>query len=145
MYRARVALPVAAAAALVVTAAPAFAGGSSSATLVRYTNSARAQHDRHAYAVRSSLQQTAQHWAEWMAAHETVRHNPYLGQQVRGWSDLGENVGAASSVGRVQRRFMGDSQHRGNILSRTFTLLGIGTARGRNGLIYVDEIFKRPQ
>jgi uncharacterized protein YkwD len=79
-----------------------------------------------------------------MAAHHSLQHNPNLGSQVHGWRALGENVGCGAREPGIQRAFMGSAPHRSNILSRTFTLVGIGTARDSRGTLYVDEVFKRP-
>lgn len=90
------------------------------------------------------LTQIAEDWARWMANHHTLKHNPNLASEVNNWQSLGENVGSGTSEGPIHRAFMNDPYHRDNILSRTFTLVGIGTARDENGRLYVDEVFKRP-
>lgn len=114
------------------------------AAFVDDTNAARQNHDRRAYAVRDHLNEVAQRWAEWMAAHRTLRHNPYLESQVHDWSELGENVGVGPGEPSIQSAFMDSSSHRANILSRTFRQVGIGAARGSDGKLYVDEVFRRP-
>ena len=125
--------------------APAVAGSHSEAAFVSDTNHARYRHDRRDYAVRSHLNEVAQRWAEWMAAHHTLRHNPYLESQVHDWSELGENVGAGPGEDAIHRAFMDSAPHRDNILSRSFTQVGVGTARGSDGKLYVDEVFRRPR
>jgi hypothetical protein len=40
---------------------------------------------------------------------------------------------------------MASARHRANILSRSFTQIGIGTARGSDGRLYVDEVFRQPR
>jgi hypothetical protein len=47
-------------------------------------------------------------------------------------------------VSQIQQAFMGSSPHRANILSGTYTQVGIGTARGSDGQLYVDEVFRLP-
>ncbi len=108
------------------------------------TNHARVNHDIRAYQIASDLTAIAQRWANWMAAHQTMRHNPYLTSQVQDWQSVGENVGRGANESRIQNAFMGDSYHRDNILSRDFTQVGIGTARDRHGRLYVDEVFRHP-
>lgn len=123
---------------------PASAGLVTRQRFVEDTNKARINHDRRAYRVRDHLTEVAQNWAEWMARHRTVRHNPYLETQVRNWSAIGENVGRGDTENQIHRAFMDSYYHRANILSRTFRHMGIGTARGSDGRLYVDEIFRRP-
>jgi len=109
------------------------------------TNRARVNHDRREYGVRDHLTEVAQRWAEWMAEHRELRHNPYLESQVHNWSALGENIGVGPGEDSIQGAFMDSAPHRDNILSRTFRQVGIGTARGSDGKLYVDEVFRRPQ
>lgn len=124
---------------------PAHAGTSSRTAFVSDTNHARINHDRRRYRQRDHLTHVAQRWAEWMAAHHTLRHNPYLTSQVGNWRALGENVGRGGGEDGIQRAFMRSTDHRDNILSREFTQVGIGTARDSDGNLYVDEIFRRPR
>jgi uncharacterized protein YkwD len=129
---------------VVLDAGSAHAGSSTRAAFVADTNHARAYHDRRDYRVRDGLNDVAQRWANWMAAHHSLEHNPNLGSEVHGWRSLGENVGRGGSENAIQHAFMASAPHRDNILSRSFTLVGIGTARDSNGQLYVDEVFKRP-
>lgn len=122
----------------------AVAGTVSRHRFVNDTNEARLHHDRRLYAVSSQLTEVAQNWAQWMARHHTLKHNPNLETQVHHWQALGENVGSGDSEPPIHRAFMDDPYHRDNILSRTYTQMGIGTARDDNGRLYVDEVFRRP-
>lgn len=121
-----------------------WAGERSRQAFVADTNHARVNHERHVYQVSSDLTRVAQNWAEWMAEHHTLEHNPNLESQVHHWQDLGENVGVGSSEPPIHRAFMSDRYHRRNILSPDYTQVGIGTARDDNGRLYVDEVFRRP-
>ncbi|MDQ1705528.1 MAG: hypothetical protein QOF18_1894 [Frankiaceae bacterium] len=129
---------------VVLNAGSARAGSATRAAFVSDTNHARDYHDRREYRVRDGLNDVAQNWADWMAAHHSLEHNPNLESQVHGWQSLGENVGRGGSESAIQRAFMRSAPHRDNILSRSFTLVGVGTARDSNGVLYVDEVFKRP-
>jgi uncharacterized protein YkwD len=128
----------------VIPGEQAVAGPHAEAAFVTDTNHARDHHDRREYRVRNHLTEVAQRWAEWMADHQTLRHNPYLQSQVHNWSALGENVGSGPGEDSIQRAFMASAPHRDNILSRSFRQVGIGTARGSDGKLYVDEVFRRP-
>ena len=134
-----------AASATVALAAPASAKYRSQHAFVNDTNDARTNHDIRVYAVERDLTAVAQRWANWMASHHEMRHNPYLTSQVQNWQSVGENVGCGPTEPNIQRAFMGDTYHRDNILSRDFTQVGIGTARDNHGRLYVDEVFRRPQ
>ena len=131
--------------ATVALAAPASAEYRSQHAFVNDTNDARTNHDIRVYAVERDLTAVAQRWANWMASHHEMRHNPYLTSQVQNWQSVGENVGCGPTEPNIQRAFMGDTYHRDNILSRDFTQVGIGTARDTHGRLYVDEVFRRPQ
>ena len=117
---------------------------SSEQAFVSYTDSARAHHGLRAYTVKSDLTATARRWAQWMARHHTLAHNPSVASDVCCWRDLGENVGRGPTAAAIQRAFMASPEHRSNILSRTYTQMGVGTSRGSDGRLYVDELFRRP-
>lgn len=121
-----------------------FADSSSDAQFVSDTNSARANDGLRSYAVASDLSSVASRWAARMAAGRTLEHNPSMGSEVCCWTVLGENVGVGSSVSQIQQAFMASPEHRDNILSSSFTQVGVGTARGSDGRLYVDELFRRP-
>jgi hypothetical protein len=122
----------------------ALADSTSNSQFVSYTNSARSQHGLRAYVVSSDLTSIANKWAAHMAANRTLEHNPYATSEVCCWRAMGENVGVGSTVSQIQQAFMASSPHRANILSTTFTQVGIGTARGSDGQLYVDELFRLP-
>jgi hypothetical protein len=131
--------------ALAALAAPAaHADAGSESAFISDTNSARANHGLRAYAVAGDLTSAARQWAQWMAAHHTLEHNPSFGSNVCCWSDLGENVGRGSSESQIQSAFMSSSEHRANILSSSYTQIGVGTAWSSDHQLYVDEIFRRP-
>jgi hypothetical protein len=120
------------------------ASASDESEFVAYTNSARASHGVPAYAVRYDLTAVARRQAARMAAGRQIYHNPNLSSEVSNWRALGENVGEGPSVSSIQTAFMNSSSHRANILSTTYTEVGIGTARGSDGQIYVSEVFRLP-
>ena len=122
----------------------AHADSGSDAQFVSATNSARSYHGLARYVVASDLTSVARRWAAHMAAHHQLAHNPSFASEVCCWSELAENVGVGSSVSQIQRAFMASYEHRSNILSRSYTQVGIGTARGSDGRLYVDELFRRP-
>ena len=122
----------------------ALADSGSDSRLVSATNSARSAHGLSGYVVSADLTGVARRWAAHMAAHRQLAHNPSFASQVCCWTHLGENVGAGGTVSAIHRAFMASAEHRANILSRAYTQVGIGTARGSDGKLYVDELFRRP-
>jgi uncharacterized protein YkwD len=121
-----------------------WAGEQSRQAFVSDTNNARVNHDRRVYQVSRDLTDVAQNWAEWMARHHRLEHNPNLESEVHHWEAIGENVGCGRSEPPIHRAFMNDRYHRDNILSPDYTQVGIGTARDSEGRLYVDEVFRRP-
>lgn len=126
----------------VLTGTEASAGSESE--FVSRTNGARSSYGVRAYGVRSDLASVARRQAARMAARHSIYHNPNLGSEVSNWSSVGENVGMGPSVSSIHSAFMNSSSHRSNILSTTFTEVGIGTATGSDGTIYVSEVFRTP-
>jgi hypothetical protein len=120
------------------------ASASSESEFVSRTQGARASAGVRAYGVRSDLASVARRQAGRMAARHSIYHNPNLGSEVSNWEAVGENVGTGSTVAAIHNAFMGSSSHRENILSTSFTEVGIGTATGSDGKIYVSEVFRRP-
>jgi hypothetical protein len=126
-----------------VSATPAAASATESEFVSR-TNSARSSAGLRGYVVKSDLTAVARRQAARMASARRIYHNANLGSEVGSWRALGENVGRGGSVSRIHTAFMNASGHRANILSTSYTEVGIGTARGGDGLIYVSEVFRRP-
>lgn len=112
--------------------------------LIDHTQSARADNGLSTYAVSSDLMSVAQQQAENEAARREPYHNPSLSSDICCWSAVAENVGEGPSASSVHQAFMGSSEHRDNILSTTYTQMGIGAARGSDGRLYVDEVFRKP-
>lgn len=127
----------------VFSTVPASASATESEFVSR-ANSARTSRGLRAYPVRTDLVAVARRQAARMAAARRIYHNPNLASDVRGWRSVGENVGRGGSAARIHEAFMSSSGHRANILSGTFTEIGVGTARGGDGLIYVSQVFRRP-
>jgi hypothetical protein len=113
-------------------------------------NHSRAQHGLRALSMSSSLQSVARRWSQHMASggcsgSASICHNPNLTSQVSGWQKIGENVGVGPNESSIQQAFMNSSHHRANILDPDFTLVGVGTATGKDGRLYVTQDFMRPQ
>lgn len=143
MFRRVSAVLLAALSSVVVLSSSAVAGPGEGEFVSR-TNGARAANGRAAYAVRSDLASVARRHAARMAAQGRIWHNGNLQNEVANWRAVGENVGMGGSVSAIHSAFMNSSAHRSNILDRDFTEVGIGTAVGGDGTIYVAEVFRQP-
>ncbi|MGL5858995.1 MAG: CAP domain-containing protein [Angustibacter sp.] len=106
-------------------------------------NASRSSRGYRKLTVRSDLTTVARNWAKRMASSKTLRHNPNLSSQVRGWHYVGENVGVGGSVSQLHTAFMNSPGHRANVLHSRYTEVGIGVAYG-GGRMWVVEVFRRP-
>jgi uncharacterized protein YkwD len=61
------------------------------------------------------------------------------------WVSMGENLARVQSVAQAEAAFMNEAKfrdnHRGNIVNKTFTSVGIGIAVGQDGTTYITEEF----
>lgn len=61
------------------------------------------------------------------------------------FSAAGENIAYGQRTpAEVMRAWMNSSGHRANILSRSFTQIGVGAAKKSNGVIYWTQMFIKP-
>jgi hypothetical protein len=125
-----------------LTVTTAHAGAESE--FVARANGARTSRGIRAYVLKSDLTAVARRQAARMAAQRRMYHNPNLTSEVSGWRNVGENVGRGPDVASIHNAFMGSASHRANILSTTFTEIGVGTARASNGELFVSQVFRRP-
>src|SRR4051794_18390610 len=128
----------------VLAATSTLAHASSAGAFVSDTNSARASNGLSSYSVASDLTSVAQRHAAAMARNQSLYHNSSLGSDVCCWSSIGENIGEGQSESQVQSAFMNSAPHRENILSSSFTQIGVGTATDSKGTLWVDEVFRQP-
>ena len=116
----------------------------STSELVRLMNSARAARGLAPLTVSPDLAAAASRQAGSMASSGVLSHTPNLSGAVCCWSAVGENVGAAASVSAVQQAMMASPAHRANILSVSYTQVGVGVTVDRSGTLWVSEIFRKP-
>lgn len=112
--------------------------------LEHYVNRARTSRGLRAYTVSSALSAVAQQQAWRMAHKQQLFHNPNLATDVHSWQALGENVAYTSSVSRAHTLLMHSPPHRANVLSRTFTQVGVGVVKDSHGTVWVVEVFRKP-
>lgn len=91
----------------------------------------------------ADLGDVARDWSSRLADEGRLSHNPDVGEEVRGWRSLAENVGYDSSVESVHRTLMGSPGHRAHILSDTFTEVGFGLEH-RGEIVWVTQVFREP-
>lgn len=123
--------------------APASANGDEAA-FIADTNAARESHGLPPLSVSWDLTSIARNWSAHMSATQTIAHNPNLTAQVQNWQSVGENVGAGPDEPTIERAFMSTTEHRGNILSSSYTQFGVGVVRDRSGRLWVTVDFRRP-
>ena len=89
------------------------------------------------------LQDKAKYWANKLAADGRLAHSNLASGAPGGWSALGENVAVAASAERATNALVASPPHRANIVSTKFTHMGVGSATGRDGRVYLVQVFAR--
>lgn len=126
----------------VLGGAPASAAATDEAGFVRLINAERTSRGLGALAVRADLTDVARRHAAKMAASGEIYHNDSLSSQVKGWKQIGENVGTGPRVADIHQAFMDSAPHRSNILHAAYNQIGVGVASDGEHL-YVAEVFVR--
>ena len=106
-------------------------------------NASRRQYGLKPLRVVSDLTVLARSWSTTMAHAGDIWHNPRLTARAGAWRVVGENVGVGGNVQQLEDAFMASPGHRANVLSGSYTEVGIGVVR-YNGTLYVTEDFRRP-
>lgn len=125
-----------------LAAPPAHADGGAEALAVRVDDE-RAAHGRAPLVHVRDLQAVAQQQAQAMAARGGLFHDPSLGDRVRDWSRLTENVGQAADLESVHAALMASPGHRANILDPGVSQIGVG-AVWSGGRLWVSQVFRQP-
>lgn len=110
--------------------------------MLRLLNQTRRNHGLRVFRLNLELSHDAWRHSKRMAERNEVFHTSNLYDLVRSFhpSTWGENVGAAGTLRRVRRLWMGSGGHRDNILNPRFRRIGIGVVKAR-GLVWVTAIF----
>jgi uncharacterized protein YkwD len=118
------------------------ASPSDAAQLISMVNQYRADHGLPALARAGDATAKAQKHSDDMAAQGRMFHSSSMSSGISpGWSSLGENVGVGGSASQVESMFEASGPHRSNILSESFTQIGVGVTIGDDGQLYVTEFF----
>jgi uncharacterized protein YkwD len=111
---------------------------------VSLINAERSRRDIRRLTVEDDLTAVARRHSEDMADRGELFHDEGTGDEVDGWSSLGENVGAApdsdSAVEEMHGWFMDSPEHREKILDRRYNQVGVGVVI-RDGTMWVTELF----
>jgi uncharacterized protein YkwD len=113
---------------------------SSETSLFVHTNELRKQNHLPAYAQQDALVDQARSWAAAMAAQAQLSHSDPHTWNI-GWTAVAENVGVSGSIDDIEARLDASPQHRANMLSTQYTHMAVGTARGKDGLLYAVQLF----
>lgn len=84
----------------------------------------------------------ARAWAATLAARGTLAHSD-LRQLGVGYSMAAENVGRSGTIEDACSLLAASPTHRNNMLNPGYLLTGVGTARGKDGSVYVVQLFIR--
>ena len=128
---------------LLVPASAASAAGEEG-DFINRLNSLRAAHGLPALAVYGDLTSVARGQSVRMGQQNLLYHNPNLTTEVTNWLSVGENVGYGGSVLSIHDALVNSPGHRANMLSSTFTQVGIGTYWSATGRLWVTQVFRKP-
>ena len=108
-----------------------------------HTNQLRRDQGVNALGGMDPLTSRARELAQQLAFRRTLAHSDLKAMGVR-WTAAAENVGRAGTIEQVYAALEASPAHRANMVNPTYTNTGIGTARGRDGSVYVVQLFMRP-
>ncbi len=117
------------------------------ARLVELVNGSRAEAGLAALVTRNDLDELATAHSGDMAAARRLFHNDALFTEATkkriGAKAVGENVASNTSIDDAHRRLMASPNHRANLLSPSFSRLGLGLVDA-DGTWYLTEVFVTP-
>lgn len=143
-WSARLLAVLSAVAALLMLGAPvASADVAAETQFITLLNQARAANGLPAYSVTADLTEVARAQAQRMASSGTLYHNPNLATDVTEWTSVGENVGYGPSPQALNSALLASPGHRANMLSGTFTQVGVG-AVWSGGTLWMTQVYRRP-
>jgi len=93
--------------------------------------------------ITDELSQLSLHHAQWMADNGSVRNASGIVLHLSRTSNkVGQNVGWAPSCEEVHLHMMSLAGDRSRIVDLGYTEVGVGTARGSDGSVFVCELFR---
>ncbi len=124
-------------------APPATADPGMEAAFVAAANRERAEQGRSSLSTAADLTAVAREHSRRMADRQDLHHNPGLGDDVTGWTKVGENVGRGGSVNTIHAALMASASHRQNLLDGDWTETGMGVVVS-DGTVWVTQLFRKP-
>jgi uncharacterized protein YkwD len=112
--------------------------------LHHHANHARKNNGVHHYPMNHKLWKVANNWAQHLAKHGVLEHDPNLatkiGNKCPNWTDMGENVGVETGENSHQlfKAYMADPDHRANILDKHYKEVGIASVKVKVGGLVQD-------
>lgn len=123
-------------------------GATDAATVRAMLDAARAAEGLRALATDPELDRLASRHAARMAERAIVSHDAGEGDPAERLEaaggiaqEVGENVAHAASPAGAHRMIWASPSHRANLLSSRFDAAGVGVARGKDGSVWVAELF----
>ena len=110
--------------------------------LFNKTNQLRRTEGVNAMGGMDELTERARVLARGLAARGRLGHSDLQQLGVR-WTAAAENVARSHSIEDVYQRLAASPAHRQNMVNPTYVRTGIGTARAKDGSIYVVQLFWR--
>lgn len=110
--------------------------------LFNKTNELRRSEGVNAMGGMDPLTSRARELAQGLAARGVLQHSDLQAMGVR-WTAAAENVGRGSSIEQVYSMLAASPSHHRNMVNPAYTNTGIGTARGKDGSVYVVQLFWR--
>jgi len=110
--------------------------------LFNHTNQLRHDQGINALGGMDALTSRARELAQQLAFRRTLVHSDLQAMGVR-WTAAAENIGRGGSIEQVFTSLQASPPHRANMLDAAYTNTGIGTARSRDGQVYVVQLFVR--
>lgn len=90
----------------------------------------------------AAMNTVATNWSKKQAAAGVMSHNPSYSTQIpKGWRAAGENVAAGYAVAQVSAAWMASAGHKANIVTSSFTHIGIGMACSASGKAFYTQVF----
>ena len=113
--------------------------------MARYINYERTRRGLQALYWSADLLDESQRWSNYMARTGNFHHRNPLGQNIRGYRRLAENIANHWSIAYsgAHTSLMNSPGHRRNILNPNMNRIGVGVRRNSRGQYYVTEIFKQ--
>lgn len=109
---------------------------------VTFVNQRRADNGLPSLQVDPALVSMADGWARQMASDGQLRHNPGLRDQAPArYRSVGENVAYSSRPGRIDGMWWDSNGHRANILSASYSALGVAFVPDERGIYWAVQVF----